>query len=268
MTGGRRWQAAAPNREESMTQGSMSGKHALVTGGTTGIGHAIAEALIGAGARVMISGQDPKRVKAAEQRLGSNAIGVVADNRSVAQIGQLADRVRGQFGRLDTLIANAGVTWTARIEDVTEADFDAQMAINLTGNYFAIQKCLPLMPRGASIVMTSSGNDSMGFDQMSVYSASKAAIRSLVRSLAVELSPRGIRVNSVAPGPIDTPIYEKIGLSPEATEQLRRDEANLTVLKRMGKPQEVGQAALFLAGDAASYITGANLRVDGGWADI
>jgi NAD(P)-dependent dehydrogenase (short-subunit alcohol dehydrogenase family) len=251
-----------------MPNAPMSGRCALVTGGTTGIGYAIAEALIGAGARVMISGQDAGRVATACERLGPQALGVIADNRYVAQVEQLAEQARTRLGRVDTLVANAGVTWTAKIEDVTEADFDAQMGINLKGNYFAIQKCLPLMPRGASIVMTSSGNDSMGFDQMSVYSATKAAIRSLVRSLAVELAPRAIRVNSVAPGPIDTPIYEKIGLSPEATEQLRRDEANLTVLKRMGKPHEVGKAVLFLASDAASYITGANLRVDGGWADI
>ncbi len=251
-----------------MTTLSMAGKHALVTGGTTGIGYAIAEALAGAGAKVMITGQDAARVKAAVAKLGPQAIGIAADNRSMAAIGALAAEAKAKLGRIDVLAANAGVTWTAKIEDVTEADFDGQWGINFKGNYFVIQKCLALMPKGGSIVMTSSGNDAMGFDSMSVYSATKAAIRSLVRSLAVELAPRGIRVNSVAPGPIDTPIYEKIGLSPEATEQLRKDEASLTVLKRMGRPEEVGQAALFLASDAASYITGANLRVDGGWADI
>ena len=251
-----------------MTTLSMAGKHALVTGGTTGIGYAIAEALAGAGARVMITGQDAARVKAAAAKLGSQAIGIVADNRSINAIEALAAEAKARLGRIDVLAANAGVTWTAKIEDVTETDYDGQWGINFKGNYFVIQKCLPLMPRGSAIVMTSSGNDAMGFDSMSVYSATKAAIRSLVRSLAVELAPRGIRVNSVAPGPIDTPIYEKIGLSPDATEQLRKDEAGLTVLKRMGKPEEVGRAALFLASDAASYITGANLRVDGGWADI
>ena len=222
-----------------MTTLSMTGKHALVTGGTTGIGFAIAEALAGAGAKVMITGQDAARVKAAAVKLGPQAIGIAADNRSMAAIGALAAEAKARLGRIDVLAANAGVTWTAKIEDVTEADYDGQWGINFKGNYFVIQKCLPLMPKGSAIVMTSSGNDSMGFDQMSVYSATKAAIRSLVRSLAVELSPRGIRVNSVAPGPIDTPIYEKIGLSPEATEQLRKDEAHLTVLKRMGRPEPV-----------------------------
>ncbi|MEZ5924210.1 MAG: SDR family oxidoreductase [Hyphomicrobiaceae bacterium] len=247
---------------------SMSGKCAVVTGGTTGIGFAAAQALVDAGARVLLSGQDPRRVAAAEERLGPQALGIVADNRSMDQIEQISSRARTAFGRLDTLVVNAGVTWSAKIEDVTESDFDAQMAINFKGNYFVIQKCLPLMTSGGSIVMTSSGNDSMGFPAMSVYSATKAAIRSLVRSLAAELADRNIRVNSVAPGPIDTPIYEKIGLSPDDTEKLRRDEANMTTLKRMGKPDEVGRAILFLASDAASYINGANLRVDGGWTDI
>ncbi len=247
---------------------SLQGKSALVTGGTTGIGLAIAQALIEAGARVIVTGQDEGRVRAAAASLGPQAIGEVADNRSVADVDRLAGRVRESFGKLDVLVANAGVTWAARIEDVTETDFDAQMAINFKGNFFAIQKCLPLMPRGGSIVMTSSCNDAKGFTTMAVYSATKAAVRSLVRTLAAELADRGIRVNSVAPGPIDTPIYEKIGLSPDDTEKLRRDEANATTMKRMGRPEEIGRAVLFLASDAASYVTGANLRVDGGWTDV
>ena len=124
------------------------------------------------------------------------------------------------------------------------------------------------IPRGGSIVMTSSCNDAKGFATMAVYSATKAAVRSLVRTLAVELADRGIRVNSVAPGPIDTPIYEKFGLSPDDTEKTRRDEANLTAMKRIGRPEEIGRAVLFLASDAASYVTGANLRIDGGWTDV
>lgn len=247
---------------------SLDSKSALVTGGTTGIGFASAQALIEAGARVMVSGQDEGRLRAAVAKLGPRATGVVADNKSVADIDRLAGRVREAFGTLDVLVANAGVTWAARIEDVTETDFDAQMAINFKGNFFAIQKCLPLIPRGGSIVMTSSCNDAKGFVTMAVYSATKAAVRSLVRTLAVELADRGIRVNSVAPGPIDTPIYEKIGLSPDDTEKMRRDEANATTMKRIGRPEEIGRAVLFLASDAASYVTGANLRVDGGWTDV
>jgi NAD(P)-dependent dehydrogenase (short-subunit alcohol dehydrogenase family) len=247
---------------------SLQGRCALVAGGTTGIGFAIARSLIEAGARVMITGQDESRVREAAPRLGPQAIAEVADNRSTADICRVAGRVREAFGRLDVLVANAGVTWTARIEDVSEADFDAQMPINFKGSFFAVQKCLPMMPCGASIVMTSSCNDEKGFATMAVCSASKAAIRSLVRTLAVELADRGIRVNSVAPGPIDTPIYEKIGLPPAATEKLRHDEASATTMKRMGHPEEIGRAVLFLASDAASYVTGANLRVDGGLTDL
>jgi len=138
---------------------ALPGKTAVVTGGTTGIGLAVARTLLEAGARVMVSGQDEGRVAAAARQLGDGAIGVVADNRSVAAIDRLAGRAREAFGRLDILVANAGVTWISRIDEVTERLFDDQMAINFKGNLFAVQKCLPLMPRGASIVMTSSCND-------------------------------------------------------------------------------------------------------------
>ncbi|QEX22649.1 short-chain dehydrogenase [Hypericibacter adhaerens] len=247
---------------------SLRNKSALVTGGTTGIGFAAAQTLVEAGARVMITGQNAERVQAAATRLGSPAIGIVADNRSVEAIAAVARQARERFGRLDILVANAGVTWSARIEEVSEADFDAQMAINFKGSFFAIQKCLPLMDRGGSVVLTSSCLDAKGVPAMAVYSASKAAVRSLVRTLAAELAPRGIRVNSVAPGPIDTPIYDKIGLSSADADRLRDEEARATVMKRMGQPEEVGRAILFLASDAAAYVTGADLRVDGGWTDI
>ncbi|MGH6880297.1 SDR family NAD(P)-dependent oxidoreductase [Hypericibacter sp.] len=246
----------------------LAGKHALVTGGTTGIGFAAAKALAEAGARVMITGQNADRVRNAASQLGPHALGVVADNRSVDAIARVAAQARDVFGKLDILVANAGVTWSAPIEQVSEADFDAQMAINFRGSFFAVQKCLPLMGRGGSIVMTSSCLDAKGIPGMAVYSASKAAVRSLVRTLAAELAARGIRVNSVAPGPIDTPIYDKLGLSPADADKVRNEEAQATIMKRLGAPSEVGQAILFLASDAASYVTGANLRVDGGWTDI
>lgn len=246
----------------------LDDKCALVTGGTTGIGFAIAQALDEAGARVTITGQNAERVADAAGRLGGGAVGEVADNRVLADIRRVANSARDRYGRIDILVANAGVTWPARIEDVTEADFDAQMAINFKGAFFAVQQVLPLIPRGGCILLTSSCLDAKGIAGMSVYSASKAAIRSLTRTLAVELADRGIRVNSLAPGPIDTPIFEKIGGGPEDSRRLRQEESQATVMKRLGLPGEVAAAAVFLASGAASYMTGANLRIDGGWTDI
>jgi len=245
----------------------LDGKCALVTGGTTGIGFAIARALVDAGARVLFTGQDRARVEAAARAL-DNATGHVADSRSLPAIKGTMTRAKEIFGRLDVLFANAGVTWPGRIEDVSEADFDNQMAINFKGAFFTVQQGLPLMSRGASVVLTSSCLDALGLPNMAIYSASKAAIRSVVRTLAAELADRGIRVNSFAPGPIDTPIFDKLAATKAEADAARRTEAGETALKRLGAADEVAKAALFLASSASSYVTGANLRVDGGWTDL
>jgi NAD(P)-dependent dehydrogenase (short-subunit alcohol dehydrogenase family) len=247
---------------------ALQDRTALVTGGTTGIGHAVAKDLIEAGARVLITGQDAGRVASAAAALGPRAAGFAADSRSVAACDLLAEHARALFGHLDILVANAGVTWMGRIEEVSESSFDGQMAINFKGAFFTVQKCLPLLRTGASIVMTASCLDEKGIPGVGVYSASKAAVRSLVRTLAAELADRGIRVNSVAPGPIDTPIYDKLSADPGQAERYRREEAGATLMKRMGNPAEVARVVTFLASDAASFMTGANVRVDGGWTDI
>lgn len=240
----------------------------LVTGGTTGIGFATAEAFLKEGATVIITGANEERLKQAKTRLGERCHAFAADNARPEASKALAEFCRDQFGRVDVLIANAGICLGSNISAVTEAEYDREMDINLKGTLFLIQHCLPLIPRGGAIAITTSGNDDQGIPGQLVYSATKAALRSVVRTLAAELAPRGIRVNGVAPGPIDTPIFDKAVPDPRAAQAMREFEAGLPALKRLGRPSEVADAFVYLSGQKASFITGANLRVDGGWVDI
>ena len=240
-------------------------KTALITGGASGVGLATARRLVAGGARVIITGRSPDSLAAAAAELGRGATAVRSDTAVLADIDDLARRVADEFGRLDLLFANAGVTRFVAFEEMTEDIYDEIAAINAKGPYFTVQRLLPLLRDGSSVVFTTSVADRKGLPLNSAYAATKAALRSMTRSLARELQPRGIRVNAVSPGPIDTGILERT-LGPAATTTRETMTAN-NPMHRFGDPDEVAQAVLFLAFNA-TFTTGAELAVDGGVSQL
>lgn len=246
----------------------LEGKTALITGGTTGIGRATAELFIQHGARVAITGQDAARVEEAARALGPQAIGVRANVSSAKDMEALAERLRSEFGQLDVVFANAGVAYPRPLSDVDEAHIDAQFDVNVKGVLYTVQKTLPLLRKPASIIFTASTVAELGTANMSVYAATKAAVRSLARTLSAELAPQGIRINVVSPGPIETPIFGKLGLPEEAVKEWGAQIQSTVPLRRFGQPIEVAKAVLFLATDDSSYMLGENILVDGGMATI
>lgn len=247
-----------------MTGARFTGKVVLVTGGSSGLGLAAARAFADEGAEVTIAGRDQAGIDRAVAVIGAKATGHRADVSRVQDIKQLMHAVQKQHGRLDVLFANAGIARLAPIGDVTEALWDEVMSINARGLYFTVQQALPLMGEGASIVLNASVAADIGAAGASIYAASKAAVRSLGRSFGAELVDRGIRVNVVSPGPIDTPIFDKFGIAAETVNDVKKSWADAIPMKRMGSPEEVARAVLFLASSEASYITGVELLVDGG----
>jgi NAD(P)-dependent dehydrogenase (short-subunit alcohol dehydrogenase family) len=242
----------------------ISGKTALITGGTTGIGRATALLLHGAGARVAITGQNPDTLARARAELPEEIAVLEADARSLDDAARLAGEVARRFGQLDILFLNAGIAQLAPFEAVSEAFYDEHMNVNVKGVVFTLQKLLPYLASGSSVIVNTSVADQKGVAMMSIYSATKGAVAALVRSLAVELAPRGIRVNSLCPATILTPIQAKFGLSPEVASASAAHYVARIPLGRFGEAEEVAQVVLFLAGSAASYITGAEIPVDGG----
>ncbi len=246
----------------------FSGKKVVVTGGTTGIGLATSKLFASNGAEVMIVGVDANRLATAVVEIGNGARGVSIDVSRPEMLAQLSQEIEAFGGRVDVLICNAGICLTSRIDTIDEASFDREMNVNLKGAIFTAQTCLPFMQPGGTILFTTSVNDVLGIPGQLVYSATKAALRSVVRTLAAELAPRGIRVNGVAPGPIDTPIFDKFSSDPDVVAAAKTFESGLTVAGRLGRPEEIAAVFSFLASPAASYINGADIRADGGWADI
>jgi NAD(P)-dependent dehydrogenase (short-subunit alcohol dehydrogenase family) len=246
----------------------LTNKIVLVTGGTSGIGLEAAKLFRDEGAKVVVIGSDARRLKEAEAVLGETAIALRADLRDPAQIDRVIAEVVETHGRIDVVFANAGAGKAAPLEAVTREQIDEQFGLNFNGLFFTIQKAVAHLGHGGSIVVTTSFLNAVGTPGLSILSATKAAVRSLVRSLGAELAPRGIRINAVSPGPIDTPFATKMGI-PEADLQKVGETLTAAVpLKRFGSPLEVAKAVLFLASDDSSFVTGTELVVDGGMTQI
>lgn len=248
--------------------GKLEGKIALVTGGTTGIGSATAKRFVDEGAYVFITGRREAELARAVKEIGRNVTGVQGDVSNLADLDRLFTQIQREKGKLDILFANAGVARYAALGAITEELFDSIFDINVKGVLFTVQKALPLLPDGASIILNSSIVGSKGLSSNSVYSATKAALRSFARTWTTDLKSRRIRVNAVSPGSIDTPGLSGLLASSPAGEERKKMISNLTPLGRLGKPEEIASAVAFLASDDSSYITGAELFVDGGFAQV
>jgi len=243
-------------------------KVAVVTGGNSGIGLATARAFAREGARVAITGRSDTTLKAAQKELGPDVLVLRADSSQVSEIAKAMDRIKERFGRIDALFVNAGVGKFVPFEDVTEAFFDETMATNLKGAFFTVQKALPLLPRGSAVVLNASINAHLGMPGSTGYGASKAAVVNLAKTLSADLLQRGIRVNVVSPGPVATPILDRMGLPEEATRQLKQQITERVPLKRFGQPDEIAAAVLYLSSSESAFVVGTELVVDGGMIQL
>jgi NAD(P)-dependent dehydrogenase (short-subunit alcohol dehydrogenase family) len=242
----------------------LGGKTALITGGNSGIGLATARLFRDEGARIAISGRNPEGLDNARILLGDDALVLASDVSRVDQIELIMSQVGEHFGKLDILMVNAAIAQPEPFESVSENTFDATATINFKGAFFTIQKALPLLSDSASIIVTTSISNQMGSPNFSVYAACKAALRNLVQTLGLELINRGVRINAISPGPIDTPMWARFGFPPEITQSIRDDVIAKSPMRRYGKTDEVAKVALFLASDDSSYIIGQEIAVDGG----
>lgn len=246
----------------------LRGKVAVITGGNSGIGLATAQRFAAEGAHVFITGRRQGELDAAVRQIGKNVTAVQGDVSNLADLDRLYATVSQQQGRIDVLFANAGGGELASLGAITEAHFDKAFGVNVKGLLFTVQKALPLLRDGGSIIMNASITASKGMEAFSVYSATKAAVRSFARTWTVDLKHRRIRVNAVSPGPIDTPGYDTLGLSEDQIDQFKKNVTSTVPMGRMGSADEIAKAVLFLASDDSSYVTGIELFVDGGMAQI
>lgn len=242
----------------------LSGKIALVTGGSSGIGLASAKLFADQGAQVVITGRRREQVDDALAHIGRGAIAILGDVTDLHHHETVAHELMQGFGGVDIYMANAGTNTINHSSQVSEAEYDAQFAVNTRGVFFGVQRIAPIMRGGGSIILTGSIASDRYMEGHAVYAGSKAALQAFARSWAIELKGRRIRVNVLSPGPVDTPILDKLGLPPESRALLEKNVSEAIPLGRLGEADELGEAALFLASDASRFITGINLRVDGG----
>ena len=242
----------------------LKGKTALITGGTSGIGLATAKLFLAEGARVAVTGRDQERLSAAQKELGGDTLVIRSEAGNLAEIDSLMEQVKTSFGQLDILFLNAASGTPGPIEMVSEEQFDEIVDICFKGIFFSIQKALPLLSGNSSIIITSSIVNKTGSPNFSVYGASKAALRSLVQSLGLSLISRGIRVNAINPGPIDTGGFNRLPVPPEMFQAIKNNIIDRSPSKRLGTPEEVAKVALFLASDDSTFVVGEEIVVDGG----
>lgn len=241
---------------------NLENKVAIVTGGNSGIGYAAAAEFVAQGAKVIVTGRNKEALAKAETEL--KVKGIVADQSDLKSIDSLVEQVAAEFGKVDILFLNAGTASFAPIDSASEEHYDSIMNVNVKGVYFTVQKVLPILKDGGSIIFNTSINAHVGMPNSSVYAASKATVLSLNRVFATELAPRKIRVNAVSPGPVETPLYGKLGLEKEEVEGFGSVLGEKILLKRFGQASEIAKTVRFLASDDASFITGTEIVVDGG----
>lgn len=246
----------------------FAGKIAVVTGGNSGIGLATAKELSSGGARVVIAGRDQKTLDSAIETIGNESFGVKADVSNLNDLDNLFRATNERFGKIDVLFVNAGIAKFAPLEQSDEALFDELVGINFKGSYFTVKNALPYLNDGASIIFTTTVAAKKGMAGASIYAASKAAIHALTKIFAAELVGRGIRVNAVSPGPIDTPIFNRTGAPDDARREMKNGLAAQVPMKRLGTMEEVAKTVAFLASDDAGFITGVEIDVDGGMAQL
>ena len=248
--------------------GKLDGKVAVITGGNSGMGLATAKRFVDEGAKVVITGRRQAELDAAVKAIGPSVTGVRGDVASLADLDHLYSVVKQTHGHVDIVFANAGVGEFVPIAEITEAHFDKLFNVNVKGLVFTVLKALPLLRDGGSIILNASIASITGSPAFSVYSATKAAVRSFARGWTTDLKGRKIRVNALSPGPIDTPIFDTVAPTKAESDQLKAGFAQQVPLGRMGTPDEIAKVALFLASDDSSYVTGIELFVDGGMAQV